>query len=115
MDDQEKKKYALMLKISYVCLVLFPIAAVIFCYVMRSDVREDPVMPSHCNWQIKTFWVSLALYIVGIMLSVTVIGALVGMPLLFGMFIWCIYRAVKGFLALEKNSAIGLQKAAPGP
>ena len=108
MDATTIKKYTLFLKIGYVCLVLFPIASVILCYVIRSDVRESPILPSHCNWQIKTFWVSFALVMIGYIITMTLVGALVGLPLLFGVFIWCIYRAIKGFLALEKNSAIGL-------
>ena len=106
MDAEARKKNMLILKVSYALLVLFPIASVIICYVMRGDVRDDPVMPSHCNWQIKTFWVSLALGLVGIVLTSTLIGAVVGGPLLLGVWIWCIYRAIKGFLTLDKNAAV---------
>ena len=106
MDAEARKKNMLILKISYFLLVFFPIASVIICYIMRSDMQDDLVMPSHCHWQIKTFWVSLGLAIVGYLLTITMIGALVGLPLIFGVWVWCLYRAIKGFLTLEKDAAV---------
>ena len=106
MDAQARKRYEIMLKIGYVCLIFFPLASVILCYVMRSDVKDDPTLPSHCQWQIWTFWLSLILGIVGYVLTATLVGAVIGMPMLMGVWIWCLYRAIKGFMALEKNSAL---------
>ena len=106
MEAEARKKNVFMIKISYICLALLTPIALIFCYLFRSDVKDDVVLTSHCNWQIKTGWIALALEIVGYLFIMTVIGAIIGLPLILVVTIWCIYRAIKGFLALEKDAAI---------
>lgn len=106
MEQGTRKKYEIMLKIGYVCIIFFPLVSVILSYIMRSDVSEDAILPSHCTWQIRTFWWSLGLGIVGYILTVTMVGAVVGLPLILAVWVWCIYRAIKGFFALEKNAAL---------
>lgn len=106
MEQPSKKKYEILLKIGYVCLIFFPLVSIVLSYVLRGDVREDPVLSSHCRWQIRTFWWSLLLGITGYILNMTIVGAVIGLPLLFGVWVWCLYRAIKGFLGLEKNQAV---------
>ena len=70
------------------------IAAIIVNYIKRDEVRGT-WLESHFSWQIKTFWWGLLGGIVGILLSLIVIG----IPLLFVVPIWVIYRIIKGWLA----------------
>jgi uncharacterized membrane protein len=78
------------------------IVAVIINYVKREDVRGTYV-ESHFDWQIKTFWIGLALMIVG---WITV-WILIGWLILLAATIWGIYRVVKGWLALNDGKPVG--------
>ena len=115
MGTFEIGKCKLYLKISYVFLVIFPIVSVILCYIMRSDLSGNPMLLSHCQWQISTFWKSLIYGIILIVvcmvltIALPIIGALISMPLYLGLWAWCLYRAIKGFLQLEKDSSVGVR------
>lgn len=78
------------------------IAGVIVNYVKRSDVQGTWVA-SHFDWQIKTFWVSLIGFFIGLVLMLVFIGWLVWIAV----GIWCIYRVVKGWLALNDRKELG--------
>ncbi|QOW45227.1 MULTISPECIES: hypothetical protein [Acinetobacter] len=54
------------------------------------------------NYQIKTFWISLVGYIVGALLAVV----LVGFVILLVVFIWDVYRLIKGLIALNDNKLV---------
>ncbi|MFA7681218.1 MAG: hypothetical protein WCY07_13855 [Pigmentiphaga sp.] len=88
--------YALSLVVGISALV-----AIVLNYIKREDARGT-WLESHFTWQIKTFWWSLGLFVLGGL--TTVIG--VGFIILFGTLIWYIYRIVKGWLALTENKAI---------
>ena len=64
--------------------------------VKRDDVRGT-VYESHFNWQIKSFWWGLFWLVVGLVLSMVMVGFLV----LLVAWVWMIYRVVKGFLKLN--------------
>lgn len=83
---------------------LTAVAAVIINYLKRDEVRGT-YLESHFNWQIKTFWWLLAGLVIGWLLALVLIGFLV----LLGLWIWYIYRIVKGWLAL--NDGRGLDDA----
>ena len=76
------------------------IVAVILNYVKRGDAKGTWV-ESHYRWQIRTFWFALLWLIVGWLLVVTIIGFVVGGPLLLILPIWLIYRIVRGWLRLN--------------
>lgn len=78
------------------------IAGVIVNYVKRSEVQGTWVA-SHFDWQIKTFWVSLIVGIIGWFSMIILIGFLI-LPLLL---VWCVYRVVKGWLALNDRKELG--------
>ena len=78
------------------------IVAVIVNYVKRDDVRGT-LAESHFDWQIKTFWVSLGGWIVGVITVFILIGWLV----LLAVAVWSIYRVVKGWLALNDGKPAG--------
>lgn len=83
---------------------LTAVAAVIINYLKRDEVRGT-YLESHFNWQIKTFWWLLAGLVIGWLLTLVLIGFLV----LLVVWIWYIYRIVKGWLAL--NDGRGLDNA----
>ncbi len=75
------------------------IIAVIINYVKRSDVRGT-FLDSHFSWQIRTFWWALLWFVIGGLLIVTLIGAVIGVPLMILTGIWVVYRIARGWLAL---------------
>ena len=77
------------------------IAAIVVNYVKRDEVRGT-IAESHFDWQIRTFWISLGVALVGIVLSLILIGYLV----LFANAVWIIYRVVKGWLYLNDDRPI---------
>ena len=78
------------------------LVAIIMNYIKRDDVRGT-YLESHFAWQIKTFWVTLIVGIIGAATSVI----LVGIPILIALFVWYIYRIAKGWLALNDGKPVG--------
>ena len=69
-------------------------------YVKRGDARGTWV-DSHYRWQIRTFWFALLWAIIGWVFIVTVIGIVIGGPILIALTLWLIYRIARGWLALR--------------
>ncbi len=80
---------------------LTAVAGVIINYLKRDEVRGT-YLESHFNWQIKTFWWLLAGVVIGSLLAFVLIGFVV----LFAVWVWYIYRIVKGWLALNDGKGI---------
>jgi uncharacterized membrane protein len=78
------------------------IIAVIINYVKRSDVRGT-FLDSHFSWQIRTFWWALLWFVLGGLLIVTVVGALLGVPVMILTGLWVLYRIARGWLALTSR------------
>ena len=76
------------------------IAAVIMNYVKRGDARGTWV-DSHYRWQIRTFWFAVLWAIIGWVLVATIIGIVIGVPILIGLALWLIYRIARGWLFLK--------------
>jgi uncharacterized membrane protein len=76
------------------------IIAVILNYVKRGDARGTWV-DSHYRWQIRTFWFALLWAVIGWALVITVIGIVVGVPVLVALTLWLIYRIARGWLRLN--------------
>lgn len=81
---------------------LTSILGLIFNYAKRDDVRNDPVLMSHFNWQIRTFWWSLLWFTVGFLLMFVVVGAFI----IFVVWCWELYRVVKGMMRLSENRSL---------
>jgi len=84
--------------------LVFPVSlivAVIIDYVKLSDATGTWI-ESHFRWQIRTFWVTVLLVILGIVTFVLVVGYFV----LLGTCIWLIYRIVKGWLYLNDRKPL---------
>ncbi len=76
------------------------IIAVILNYVRRGDARGTWV-ESHYRWQIRTFWFALLWFVIGWVLIFTIVGAIVGVPVLAALTLWLIYRIARGWLRLR--------------
>ena len=74
----------------------------ILAYIKRGDDDTPAWLNSHYSFQIRTFWYGLVYLIVGGVLSMVVIGWLVGLFWL----VWLIVRCIKGFTALDKQQSI---------
>ena len=83
------------------------IIAVIINYVKRDAVRGT-FLDSHFSWQIRTFWWSLLWVIVAGVMIATLIGVVVGIPLLLLVGIWVVYRIIRGWMALAGRKAMPL-------
>lgn len=74
--------------------------ALVMSYIWRNDA-EGSYLASHFSWLIRTFWATLIWLALGWLLIVTLIGAIIGVPLLIIVGIWVLYRLAKGLLALN--------------
>lgn len=72
------------------------IAGIIVNY-LKCDEVKGTLAESHFRWQIRTFWFGLLWGVLGMILTMLVIGFLV----VLANAIWMIYRIVKGWLALN--------------
>ncbi len=88
--------YVLFL-IGWPTLHLATIGGVILAYIQRGDVRGT-IWESHYEAIINTFWVSLALGVAGVIACITIVGLVVGVPLLVGLVIWFLYRSIRGLV-----------------
>jgi uncharacterized membrane protein len=78
---------------------LTSIVGLVMAYVHRGDAPEW--LASHYQYQIRTFWIGLLYFVLGLLLSALLIGYLV---LLFWM-VWVIIRCVTGMKFLEEGRA----------
>ncbi len=81
------------------------IIGVIISYVKRGEAKGT-FLDSHFSWQIRTFWWALLWVVIGGLLNITIIGALIGIPLLIVVGLWVLYRIVRGWLALLSRKAM---------
>ena len=85
------------------------IIAVIINYVKRGDARGT-WLESHFTFQIRTFWWAmlwaLVIFLVGLPLTLVVVGFGVWALGYFILGIWAIYRIVKGWMRLSSRRAI---------
>ncbi len=81
---------------------LTPVIGIIINYIKKSDV-QGTILASHFRWQMRTFWFGLLWFCIAVVLNYTVIGAVLGVPLLVIVGIWWIYRFIRGWLTLSNN------------
>jgi len=75
--------------------------AIIVNYVKRDDTRGT-LYASHFAWQIRTFWFCL----LGSVLGYALLWILVGFAILGLTWLWCLYRVLRGILALNDGKAL---------
>ena len=80
---------------------LTAIVAIVLNYIKRDEVRGT-WLESHFRWQMRTFWFGLLWGVIGVILTMVVIG--VGVLIANG--IWIIYRIVKGWVSLNDGKPI---------
>ncbi|MBI5259031.1 MAG: DUF4870 domain-containing protein [Burkholderiales bacterium] len=77
------------------------IVAIVINYVKRDDVRGT-IYESHFDWQIRTFWWGL----LGSLIGMALVVVLLGFPILIVVWIWMVYRVVKGWLKLNEGKPV---------
>ncbi|MGF6758420.1 DUF4870 family protein [Paraburkholderia sp. GAS334] len=80
---------------------LTALVAIIINYVKRSDVAGTPY-EAHFDWQIRTFWWGVLGHVIGMALFIV----LIGVPILWAVAIWMLYRIIKGWLYLYDNKPL---------
>lgn len=98
------RQYTMIIYILYMASVLLgvtSIVGVIMAYVKRADFAGTEY-EDHITYLIRTFWISLGGYVIGVILSMVFIGVFV----IFAVFIWFIYRIVVGFIKFNDNKPI---------
>ncbi|MBS0313014.1 MAG: hypothetical protein JSS05_02350 [Proteobacteria bacterium] len=84
------------------------LAGLIVAYIKRDDVAGT-YLRSHMDWLIRTFWWSLlwgALVVVFVFVTLF-IGAFVAWIPLGILWLWGLYRVIKGWLRLADKRAVG--------
>jgi uncharacterized membrane protein len=85
--------------VGYFTVIPF-VVGVIIAHVQKGS--GGPMLDSHYDFQIRTFWISVLYGVVGFVLMFVLIGFLV-----WGWwFIWSLIRNIKGILALNENRPI---------
>ncbi len=81
------------------------IIGVIIAYIKRGDA-SGTVYASHYPWLIRAFWVSFFLGLAGLILTVTYIGAVIGIPLIIAAWIYSLYKIIKGGLRVLEGRPV---------
>jgi uncharacterized membrane protein len=85
------------------------IIAVVINYVKRGEARGT-WLESHFTWQIRTFWFALlwsaVVFVVGLPLTLVIVGFAVWIVGFFLLGIWAIYRIARGWMALNARRAV---------
>jgi uncharacterized membrane protein len=86
------------------CLGYFTgFSALIGVIIAHAKVKDtDPMVRSHYQFQIRTFWIGLLYLAIGIPLSVV----LIGLPILIWWFVWSLIRIVKGVIRINEHKPI---------
>ena len=97
------KYLALGVYILYLASFFVGITGVIGLVIAYVNIDgADPLLRSHYQFQIRTFWIGLLYVVVGAVLCLIVIGFAV----LAWWFIWTLVRCIKGVLALNESKPI---------
>lgn len=79
--------------------------ALVMTYVWRDDAA-DSFLSSHYEWLISTFWKALIFLVIAWLLIATVIGAIIGVPIMLIVGVWVLYRLGKGLFALNDRKQV---------
>ncbi len=94
---------ALVIYILYLASYVVGITAVVGVIIAHVQIGQaDPMLRSHYQFQIRTFWIGVLYFVVGVVLAFVLIGYLV----LLWWFVWSLVRIIKGLLALNENRPI---------
>jgi uncharacterized membrane protein len=94
---------ALVVYILYLVGFFTGVSAIVGLIIAWTQIaRADPVSRSHFRFQIRTFWIGLLYFALGVITLHVVIGALI----LLWWVVWTAMRCVKGLLALNAGEPI---------
>jgi uncharacterized membrane protein len=97
------KQLALVVYILYFVSYVFCMAALAGVIIAHVQVGQaDPLLRTHYQWQIRTFWIGLLYLVIGLLLTLVIIG----IPILIFWFVWTLIRSIMGVLALNENRPI---------
>ena len=121
VDQDPNRTLTLVLYVLYIIAIftggLLAVIALIINYVKRSDVRGS-IFESHFTWQIRTFWWYLAWNIIAFIpifflfftgdnpnafAGVALSGTVFCVAVIFAAWVWIVYRAIRGLIALNDN------------
>ncbi|WP_227686640.1 DUF4870 family protein [Psychrobacter fozii] len=111
--------------ISYFTAGLLWIVPIVMNYAKRRDA-DGTWLATHFDWQIKTFWYSIFLFVIGIMIITFALGgfgismladsdhiaigslllAAFGFLIMVFTFVWHLYRIVRGWIALTDGRPV---------
>ncbi len=106
MTSNQHNNSTSVAKVIYILLIISTligitgVIAVVMAYVNRDDCADW--LQTHYRFQIRTFWIGLLYFSVGMITIHVMIGFLV---LLFTFF-WFVIRCAKGLKQLENNQAV---------
>ena len=79
---------------------LTTIAGLVLAYVQRGEARGT-IWESHFRNLIDTFWIAIVVAIVAIPLCFVAVG----IPILFGLAVWVLFRTIKGLIRAIESQA----------
>ena len=95
--------FAIGVYLLYVVGYFFVIPALIGVIIAHVKVDDtDPVLRSHYQFQIRTFWIGLLYLTIGMLLSIV----LIGIPILIWWFVWSLIRIIKGIISIDEYKPI---------
>ena len=97
------KQLALIVYVLYLVAYVVGVTGLIGVIIAHVKIGSaDPLLRTHYQFQIRTFWIGILYLVVGIVLLLVIIG----FAILLWWFIWSLVRNVKGVLALNENKPI---------
>lgn len=121
VDQNSNRTLTLILYILYIVAIfsagLLAVIALIINYVKRGDM-QGTIFESHFTWQIRTFWWYLVWNVIAVMpfiflffttnnpntfAGVAVSSTLFFVAVIFFAWVWIVYRAIRGLIALNDN------------
>ena len=101
------RQYTMIIYILYIVSVLIgvtSIVGIIMAYIKRADFAGSEY-EDHITYLIRTFWISLIGYLIGMILMF--IG--IGLFIIIAVGIWFLYRSIAGFIKFNDNKPIDAQ------
>ncbi len=101
----EEERLRSIVLVSYILMAvgafvgLTAVIAVIICHIKRAEAVAT-IYESHYTWLIRTFWWSLLGGIIGA-ITTPLLG--IGVVISFVVWVWFMYRIVKGFLSFNER------------
>ena len=115
----------LLYVLSYFTAGLLWIVPIFMNYAKRRDA-DGTWLATHFDWQIKTFWYSIVLFVIGVLIVAFALGgfvvsmfaetnniaigsvllAILGFVIMGFTFIWHLYRIVRGWIALTDGRPV---------